>query len=163
MRTRQPTLLAAVAGAALLIAVAGCGGGSSSSASNASAKTTKTTSGTAARRGAFSNPKLTACLKKQGVTLPSFQGRGAGGFRGRTTPNGGPPTGTNRQGPPNGGGFRGGGQFAQRFQKLREALQKCGASFPQRGGAGRPGGYGGGGYGGPPPGAAPGNGTGSNS
>ena len=114
----------AVLGAAMLVAIAlaACGGGGGSSststtsskapATNSAAKQSPTgaTGGSAlARRTA-----LAACLKKYGVTLPSF---GGGRFRfGATGATGRP------------GGFSGGaGGFANN-PKLTKALQKCGGS-----------------------------------
>ena len=73
------------------------------------------------RRGFLQDPKVVACLKKQGVTIPSGR-RGNGG-----PPNGQPPTGTNRR-PPAGQGSPNGPGSAQ-FRKLRAALQKCGVDF----------------------------------
>ncbi|HEY7619672.1 MAG TPA: hypothetical protein VH834_07865 [Solirubrobacteraceae bacterium] len=69
---------------------------------------------------------MQACLKKQGITIPTF----------RRPQNGQPPNGQspNRQGQrPN--GQRPNGNSAQ-FQKLRAALQKCGVTFPNGGGQG---------------------------
>lgn len=112
-----------------------CGGGSGSSpSSNANA------AGQQQRRGpGFFNvsAKVRACLKKQGVTLPT------GGRRFNRPPNGQPPAGTNAQ-PPSGGAPQGAGRGnSAQFQKLRQALAKCGAQLPQ-GGAPN-------GNGGPPP------------
>ena len=67
----------------------------------------------------FSDPKVQACLKKEGVQVPDFR-RG----------NGQPPGG---QRPP-GGGVRNSAQA----QKIREALQKCGVTLPNRGQNGPP-------------------------
>jgi hypothetical protein len=89
------------------------------------------------RRGFLQDPKVVACLKKQGVTLPS-RPRGNGG-----PPEGGngqPPTGTNRR-PPSGQGGPNGPGSAQ-FQKLRAALQKCGVDFRGRPPNGQPQGQG---------------------
>jgi hypothetical protein len=131
----------AVLGAAMLVAIAlaACGGGGGSSststtsskapATNSAAKQSPTgaTGGSAlARRTA-----LAACLKKYGVTLPSFGGAGAGGGRfpvGATGATGGRFRfgATGATGRP--GGFSGGaGGFANN-PKLTKALQKCGGS-----------------------------------
>jgi hypothetical protein len=88
----------------------------------------------------FSDPKVQACLKKQGVTVPDFR-RGSGpppsGGNGQP-PSGQPPSGGNGQPPsgqrPRNGGF---GNSAQ-AQKLRAALQKCGVTLPNRGQNGPP-------------------------
>jgi hypothetical protein len=94
-----------------------------------------------ARRGFLQDPKVVACLKREGVTVPS-RPRGA---------NGGPPGGRNAQPPSGQDGQPPSGQGAPnrrgdsaRFQKLRAALQKCGVTFqgrppngqPSRGGQG---------------------------
>ena len=79
------------------------------------------------RRGFLQDPKVVACLKKQGVTIPTRR-RGDGGPP--NGQNGQPPTGTNRR-PPSGQGGPNGPGSAQ-FQKLREALQKCGVDFRGR-------------------------------
>jgi len=100
----------AVAIALLALAVAGCG-------SSAGSKTT-TTASAASRR-----TQIAACLKKQGVTLPS---RPAGAPR----PNAG-----------GGGGFLfgggngppGGGQRFRANPKFQAAAKKCGLSFQTRG------------------------------
>jgi hypothetical protein len=99
---------------------------------------TSTTQQAGARRGLFSDPKVQACLKKEGVQVPDFR-RG----------NGEPPSGSNEQPPsstggqppsgsngqrPNGGGFRNPAEA----QKLRKALQKCGVTLPNRGQNGPP-------------------------
>jgi len=83
----------------------------------------------------FWHPKVQACLKKEGVEVPNFR-------RGNGQPpsggNGQPPTGTDGQ-PPSGqrppnGGFRNSAQG----EKLRNALQKCGVTLPNRGQNGPP-------------------------
>src|SRR5438093_755158 len=102
MMLRRLSILLALAGL-----VAGCG-----SSSNGSS-----TSSTQQRgRGFASDPKVVACLKKQGVTLPTRRGR-----------------------PPGANGQRPGGAGSAQFQKLRAALQKCGVTPPQPG-QGGPGG-----------------------
>lgn len=136
-----PTLLAVAA-----LGLSACGGSSKSSAGATSSSSTTTPNG--AGRGGFlaaaRDPKVLACLKKQGVTFPT------GNFR---RPNGGggtPPTRTTPNGSPRGtrprGSFPRNGAFAQRFQKLRTALQKCGVTLP----TGPPGGPPGGGGAAPP-------------
>jgi hypothetical protein len=134
---RRPARFLAAVGAVSVLAVGltACGGSSSGSGS------TSTNSQQAnARQGAFSDPKVQACLKKQGVEVPNFR-------RGNGQPpsggNGQPPTGTdgqppsgqsgNGQRPPNGGS----GNSAQ-AEKLRKALQKCGVTLPDRGQNGPP-------------------------
>jgi hypothetical protein len=109
-----PRALATLGALSLVLALAACGSSSSGS--------TSTTQQAGARRGLFSDPKVQACLKKEGVQVPDFR-RG----------NGQPPSGSGGQ-PPNGGGF---GSSAQ-AQKLRKALQKCGVTLPNRGQNGPP-------------------------
>jgi hypothetical protein len=118
-------LVAAVGAVSVLaFGLTACGDSSSGSGS------TSTTGQQAnARRGAFSDPKVQACLKKQGVQVPDFR-RGNG--------NGPPPTDTDGQ-PPSGqrppdGGFRNSAQG----EKIRKALQKCGVTLPNRGQNGPP-------------------------
>jgi hypothetical protein len=90
------------------VALAGCGGSSSSASATANGGPRPFAALTSAQR---------ACLKKQGVTPPTGRGR---------QPSGGqPPTGTAPSGPPPGG--------AQRFLKMRAAMQACGITIPQRG------------------------------
>jgi hypothetical protein len=69
-----------------------------------------------ARRGFLQDPKVVACLKKAGVTVPS-RPRGA---------DGGPPGAQNRR------------PGSAQFQKLRAALQKCGVTFQGRPPNGQP-------------------------
>ena len=136
MSTSRP---ACAALGALLVALclAACGSDANST-TNANAGAGATRPG-AARRGFLRDPKVVACLKKQGVTLPSGRRRGNGGL-----PNGGPPTGTDGQPPtgtnrrpPSGQGAPNGPGSAQ-FQKLRAALQKCGVDFRGRPPNGQP-------------------------
>jgi len=138
--TRGLTVLGTAALAA--IALAACGGGGSSSTSTTSSKAPATnaantqgpTSPTGATGSALTRrTALATCLKKYGVTLPSFRGRfggtgasgrrfpfGATGASGRRFPFGA----TGASGRP--GGFSGaGGGFASN-PKLAQALQKCG-------------------------------------
>jgi hypothetical protein len=125
-------LLAALA-AAVILGLTACGGSSSAKA-GASASTTPAVPGRGGFFGAARDPKVAACLKKQGVTLPT--GRAP-------RPNGTPPAGRPRNRAPRGGAF------LQRFQKLRTALQKCGVKLPTRP------------FNGPPGGAPPSSGAGS--
>jgi len=112
-------LCAAISALVIALGVAACGSDSNSS-STASAGAGANQPGNA-RRGFLQDPKVVACLKKQGVTIPSGR-RGNGG-----PPNGQPPTGTNRRPPPGQGAPNGPG--SAQFQKLRAALQKCGVDF----------------------------------
>jgi hypothetical protein len=123
---------ACVAVGALLLAlgVAACGNSGSNTSSNASAGAGQSGG---ARRGFLQDPKVVACLKKQGVTIPSRPG--GGGPPG--APNGQPPTGTNRR-PPSGQGQPNPGSGSPQFQKLRAALQKCGVNFQGRPPNGQP-------------------------
>jgi len=145
-----------VLGAAVLVAIAlaACGGGGgSSSTSTTSATNAANTQGTTSATGATGSAPagrtaLAACLKKYGVTLPSFRGRfgatggtgasgprfpfGATGATGRRFPFGA--TGASGRF----GGFPGGaGGFASN-PKLVQALQKCGG-FGGSGATGRAG------------------------
>jgi hypothetical protein len=112
---RRPARLVATAGAvsALAVGLTACGDSSSGSGS-----TSTTGQQSNARQGLFSDPKVQACLKKEGVDVPNFR-------RGNGQPpsggNGQPPSG---QRPPNGG--------------FRKALQKCGVTLPDRGQNGAP-------------------------
>jgi hypothetical protein len=127
-----PSRIASAAVALLLAAgLAACGSSSGSSS-------TSTTQQAGARRGFFSDPKVQACLKKEGVQVPDFR-RGNG--QPPSGSNGQPPSGTNGQPPsgsngqrPNGGGFRNSAEA----QKIRQALQKCGVTLPSRGQNGPP-------------------------
>jgi hypothetical protein len=104
------------------VGVAACGGGGSSGSASGSASSSAQQGN--GRRAGLRDPKVQACLKKQGVTLPSGRrpnGRppSAGNGQPRTRPNGSP-------------------RNSAQFQKLREALQKCGVQFPNRGQNGAP-------------------------
>jgi hypothetical protein len=110
----------AALGAFLIVLCLGACGSDSNTSSTAGAGAGANQPGNA-RRGLLQDPKVVACLKKQGVTVPSGR-RGNGG-----PPNGQPPTGTNRR-PPSGQDAPNGPGSAQ-FQKLRAALQKCGVDF----------------------------------
>jgi hypothetical protein len=133
--------------AALLVttalAAAACGGGGGSAASTGTTAATTTTSAAGTANGANSAAfaKYTACLKQNGVTLPSFgaggpPGGGVGGGGQGTAPTGtapAPSTGTNGQ------GGQGRSRFANtpKFQKAAAACAKL-----------RPSGFRGGGFGG---------------
>ncbi len=74
-------------------------------------------------RGFLQDPKVRACLQKQGVTLPAL----------RRPPNGQPPSGQPPNGqPPN--GQRPNRDSAQ-IEKLRKALRKCGVTLGNGNGA----------------------------
>jgi hypothetical protein len=120
----------AVVGALLIaLSLAACGSSNSGTGTNANAGTGASQPG-GARRGFLQDPKVVACLKKQGVTLPNRPQRGNGGAPGgQNGQNGQPPSG---QGRPNGG------QGSAQFQKLRAALQKCGVNFQGRPPNGQP-------------------------
>lgn len=95
-----------------------CGGSSGSSATSTTSGNATTASTTPAAGGTANNAafaKYTACLKKNGVTLPNFGagGPGAGG--------GAPPTTTGGT-PPQGGGPPGGNNA--KFQKAQTACAK---------------------------------------
>jgi hypothetical protein len=129
----RPRALAATGVLSLALAVAACG-------SSGSGSTSTTRQAAGARRGLFSDPKVQACLKKEGVQVPDFR-RGNGQPPSGT--NGQPPTGSNGQPPsgqqpgaqrPPGGGFRN----SAAAQKIRSALQKCGVTLPNRGQNGPP-------------------------
>jgi hypothetical protein len=122
-------MLAIIGALSLALGLAACGSSSSSSTSTTGQQAN-------ARQSLFSDPKVQACLKKQGVDVQDFR-RG----NGNGPPNGQPPTGTDGQ-PPSGtdgqppsgqrppsGGFRNSAQA----EKIRKALQKCGVTLPNRG------------------------------
>lgn len=123
---------AAVAVVGLSLALSACGSSGSSGASAAA--------NNGQRPGGFGFAALTAkqraCLKEQGVTLPT-RGNGQGG-----PPNGGAPPTNGQQAPPTNGQPPAGGQpngqrrsnrNSAQAKKLQAAFQKCGISF------GRPG------------------------
>jgi hypothetical protein len=115
----------------LVAGLTACGGSGSGSGSGSTSAAGQQAN---ARQGAFSDPKVQACLKKQGVTVPNFRrGSGPPANGGNGGGNGQPPNGSNGQRPRN-GGF---GNSAQ-AQKLRAALQKCGVTLPNRGQSGPP-------------------------
>jgi hypothetical protein len=124
----------AAVGAVSVLAVGLTACGDSGSGSGSTSTTGRQAN---ARRGAFSDPKVQACLKKQGVQVPDFR-RGNGNGPPPTGTDGQPPSGTDGQ-PPSGqrppnGGF---GNSAQ-GEKIRKALQKCGVTLPNRGQNGPP-------------------------
>jgi hypothetical protein len=115
-RIRPATRFVAAAVLILLLslAVAACGGDSSSASTSTAGQQGN------ARGALFQDPKVQACLKKQGVTGPRW----------RPAPKWPPPTGTNGQPPGPPGGTR---RNSAQVQKLRKALQKCGVTLPARG------------------------------
>jgi hypothetical protein len=124
----------AVVGALLVaLSLAACGSSNSSTSSSASAGAGATQPG-GGRRGFLQDPKVVACLKKEGVTVPS-RPRGANG--GSPGQNGQPPSGQNGQ-PPSGQGAPNRRPDSAQFQKLRAALQKCGVTFQGRPPNGQP-------------------------
>ncbi|MEA2155262.1 MAG: hypothetical protein QOE11_1402 [Solirubrobacteraceae bacterium] len=134
---RRRTIRSLVAGAALLglvLALAACGGGSSQSASSPGAAGGQARPGGRGGFAAAQDPKVQACLKQQGVTLPAPARRGGAPGAG---------TGTNTRPPAGVGGRPPGGQQRDpaQFAKLRAALAKCGVQLPSRPG-GPPGGPG---------------------
>jgi hypothetical protein len=130
--------------------LAACGGSNPSTNGNAGAGAGAAQPG-GARRGLLQDPKVVACLKKQGVTIPSRPGGANGGPPGG--PNGQPPSGQDGQPPsgqdgqppsgrdgqpPSGRDAPNRGAGSAQFQKLRAALQKCGVTFPGRPPNGQP-------------------------
>jgi hypothetical protein len=100
----------AVVGALLIaLLLAACGSGSTTTTNASAGDGASRPDG--ARRGFLQDPTVVACLKKQGVTLPSRPRRGQGDA---------PPSGQSR---PNRR------PDSAQFQKLRAALQKCGVDF----------------------------------
>jgi hypothetical protein len=99
---------------ALLLAACGSDAGSNTNANATSGAGQRPGD---AERGFLRDPKVVACLKKQGVTLPD---RPRGGT--------GPPSG--QGGPPPSGQSRPDRRpDSAQFQKLRAALAKCGVDF----------------------------------
>ena len=123
MSTSRPAC-AAVGALLIALCLAACGSSDSDTTSNASA-----TQPGGARRGFLQDPKVVACLKKEGVTLPSRPRGGNGGPP--SGQNGRPPSGQNGQ-PPSGQGRPNRRSGSPQFQKLRAALQKCGVTFQGR-------------------------------
>jgi hypothetical protein len=117
-RITPPRLLVLAAALLVVVGLAACG----SSSDPGSTTTSAAAQQPGARRGVFSDPKVQACLKKAGVQVPQFR-RG----NGRPPGSGGSGQPGNGQRPP-GGGFRN----SPEFQKLRDALQKCGMTLPNR-------------------------------
>ena len=108
MSTTRP-VGAALSALVIALCVAACGSDSNqSSGANTGAGATQPGNG---RRGFFQDPKVVACLKQQGVTIPSRPRPG----------NGQPPA--SGQGRPNRR------PDSAQAQKLRAALQKCGVDF----------------------------------
>ena len=130
MSTSRP---ACAAVGALLIALCLAACGSSGTTSSAGAGTGAAQPG-GGQRGFLQDPKVVACLKKEGVTVPSRPRGGNGGPPGGQ--NGQPPSGQDGQ-PPAGQGRPNRRPDSAQFQKLRAALQKCGVNFPN-GGNGAP-------------------------
>ena len=143
MSTSRPAC-AAVGALLLALGLAACGGSGPSTDSNAS---TGAGAGSAqpggGRRGFLQDPKVVACLKKEGVTIPSGPRGGNGGPPGGQNgqppggQNGQPPSGQDGQ-PPSGQGAPTGRPGTAQFQKLRAALQKCGVTFRGRPPNGQP-------------------------
>jgi hypothetical protein len=114
------------------LALAACG--SDSTTSGSATTSPASTPGPGIGRGFAQDPRVRACLQKQGITLPARRPGGAGGRRF----GGAPPTGTTttpRTGTNARPGSRGSRDPAQ-FAKLQAALKNCGVQM--RGG--RPGG-----------------------
>jgi hypothetical protein len=100
---------AALSALVIVLCVAACGSDSNpSSGANTGAGATQPGNG---RRGILQDPKVVACLKPQGVAIP-----------GRPRPGNGQP-------PASGRGRPNRRLDSAQFQKLREALQKCGVDF----------------------------------
>jgi hypothetical protein len=100
-RIAPPRLLLLTAAVLIVAGLAACG----SSSDPGSTTTSAAAQQPGARRGVFSGPKVQACLKKAGVQVPQSR-RGSG--------------------QPPGGGLRN----SPEFQKLRDALLKCGVTLP---------------------------------
>jgi hypothetical protein len=125
---------AAVGALLIALCLAACGSSSTGTNSDADAGAGATQPGSG-RRGFLQDPKVVACLKKEGVTLPSRPGGGNGGPP--DGQNGQPPSGENGQ-PPSGQGRPNRRPDSAQFQKLRAALQKCGVTFQGRPPNGQP-------------------------
>jgi hypothetical protein len=142
-RVPRPAVLMALT-VVLALCVAACGSSSSTSSSTKNAASTSTTSSksstTTTTKASFA--AYQACLKKNGVTLPT----GRGGFGGRFGRTGTGTTGTFTR--PNGtsttGGGFGGGGFAGGNSKFAKAAKACASQLPK----GAHGGFGAGGFGG---------------
>jgi hypothetical protein len=125
---------AAVGALLIALCLAACGSSNTSTNSNADAGAGATQPG-GGRRGFLQDPKVAACLKKEGVTVPSRPRSGNGGPPGGQ--NGQPPPAQNGQ-PPSGQGRPTRRPDSAQFQKLRAALQKCGVTFQGRPPNGQP-------------------------
>jgi hypothetical protein len=125
---------AAVGALLVALCLAACGSSGSTTSGNANAGAGATQPG-GGRRGFLRDPKVVACLKKAGVTVPSRPRGGNGGPPGGQ--NGQPPSGQTGR-PPSGQGQPNRGPDSAQFQKLREALQKCGVTFQGRPPNGQP-------------------------
>ena len=123
MSTSRPAC-AAVGALLIALCVTACGSSGTGTTSNASAGASRPGNG---RRGFLQDPKVVACLKKEGVTVP---GRPPGA-------NGAPPGGQNGR-PPSGQGQPNRRPGSPQFQKLRAALQKCGVTYQGRPPNGQP-------------------------
>jgi hypothetical protein len=117
---------AAVGALLIALGLAACGSSGTSTTSNADAGATQPDG---SRRGFLQDPKVVACLKKEGVTVPNRPRGGNGGPPGGQ--NGQPPSGQDGQ-PPAGQGRPNRRPDSARFQKLRAALQRCGVTFQGR-------------------------------
>ena len=133
MSTSRPAC-AAVGALLIALCLAACGSSSSSTTGNAGAGASAAQPG-GGRRGFLQDPKVVACLKKAGVTVPSRPRGGNGGPPGGQNQQ--PPSGQNGQ-PPSGQRAPNGGPGSAQFQKLRAALQKCGVDFGGRPPNGQP-------------------------
>jgi hypothetical protein len=100
---------------ALLLAACGSDAGSSTNAGAGAGQRPGD-----ARRGFLRDPKVVACLKKQGVTLPDRPRGGAGGGSPPSCQGGPPPSGQSRPDRR---------PDSAQLQKLRAALAKCGVAF----------------------------------
>lgn len=130
MSTSRPAC-AAVGALLIALCVAACGSSGSGTTSNASAARPG-----GGRRGFLQDPKVVACLKKAGVTVPSRPpGANGGPPPGQ---NGQPPFGQNGQPPSGQSGRPNRRSGSPQFQKLRAALQKCGVTFRGRPPNGQP-------------------------
>jgi hypothetical protein len=125
---------AAVGALLLALGLTACGGSSRSTDSTAGAGAGAAQPG-GDPRGFLQDPKVAACLKKEGVTIPSRPRGGSGGPPGGQ--GGQPPSGQDGQ-PPSGQGAPNGAPPTAQFQKLRAALQKCGVTFRGRPPNGQP-------------------------
>jgi hypothetical protein len=125
---------AAVGALLIALCLAACGSSTPSTSSDANAGSGAAQPGSGGS-GFLQDPKVVACLKKEGVTLPSRPGGGNGGPPGGQ--NGQPPSGENGQ-PPSGQRRPNRRPDSAQFQKLRAALQKCGVTFQGRPPNGQP-------------------------